>query len=829
MERKPSLEKEKKSLDNFLPKALIEEINKTYDDKNQKKSSLPLKDKDVHIKSNLNKNGTSINGNHNGFSLNNKSLNFPNGSYQNMNISQIFLNNLNVNNIHSESFINSNSNHIDNFSQNQNNYVTNTIYNNMDINLKKYFNEISKLNDVNKMMKNGKNGINGNGNFNINGINGINGNGINHAKQNNFHKNGNTFINGKKGFNNNFFNNINQFNFNSTNMINSNTIYENINQINNNSILGNSNSINNSININLILPNENAYINKGNYQYNNSNNINTINNNYILNSNIQLNNPNFNIINENNLSHSFNSTNLNNIYNNLNLGNMNNIHFNNNIKINNINKSTDEIKNGLNNKISINHSNINNDENTINENMEIEAEKNISEVDILDPQIEEVFSEIYNLPSDKSQILYLINKMGSEFFVKLIKTHKGSKCLQKMLTNNKLKEYEVNYVTDIICKYFLSIICDYYGNYFLQKFFKFCSHKNRLDIYKYIKPNFKKIANDICGNHSLQCLILLQNSKEERKIIKECIIDDLAFFCFNQQSSHVIQKIIKAIKEKDRGYLNNFIINNLIDLCIDANGICIIKEFMGNIKNNYFIVFIINSFEINLEILISDQYGNFGIQEAIKIFGFYKCSRIIDNIINNLQFYALKKFSSNVIVFLINFLKTKNFSKLLQVIKIIFNDKCFCNNNNNNISNCNKSKNKSKNSIYQKLISNQYAIYIIFAIIQILNEVNKEFFKNFVHNEKFVKYNNNELTDSDKEEDEKIIEDNTCYNKEKSEIINSINYINNHNIIPFEEYEKFKKGILLYIENNTQNKYKKKLLNLMKINKIENNFITLKK
>jgi hypothetical protein len=105
--------------------------------------------------------------------------------------------------------------------------------------------------------------------------------------------------------------------------------------------------------------------------------------------------------------------------------------------------------------------------------------------------------------------------------------------------------------------------------------------------------------------------------------------------------------------------------------------------------------------------------------------------------------------------------------------------------------------------------------------------VNKEFFKNFVHNDIFVYYNNNELTDSDKEEDEKIIEDNN-YNKEKSEIINNINYINNQNI-PFEEYEKFKKGILLYIENNTQNKYKKKLLNLMKINKIENNFITLKK
>ena len=74
--------------------------------------------------------------------------------------------------------------------------------------------------------------------------------------------------------------------------------------------------------------------------------------------------------------------------------------------------------------------------------------------------------------------------MAEDFFVKLIKTHKGSKYLQKLLRNNKLKEYEINYVTKIICKNFNSIICDYYGNYFLQKFFKYCSYKNCLDIYK---------------------------------------------------------------------------------------------------------------------------------------------------------------------------------------------------------------------------------------------------------------------------------------------------------------------------------------------------------
>ena len=803
MDRSSSLEKEKKNITHFLPKALIEEINKSCDDKNHNKPPFPPKEKEINIKPNPNINiNTSINGIHNSFSFNNKNMNFLNGSYQNINISNISYNKLNMNNIHSQSIINNNTNHNTinlNHSQNISGKAFNSNINN---NMQKYLDDVNKINGINGIK---------------NGINGLNGN--------NIFKNGNSFINSKNGYQNELLNHNNINNINNLNQINfsNNNIYGNFKKIQNyNSFLDN--TINNSINIHLILPNENNYVNKPNYQYNTSNHFNTINNinnNFISNNSIEFNNNNFSIINENELSKSFNSNNINNIYKKLNLNS--NIYPINNInnQINNFNKiNLNNLQNSINN----------NNENIINQKMEQESEKNISETDLIDPQIEEIFSEIYNLPSDKSQILYLINKKGPDFFIKLIKTHKGSKHLQKMLSNNKLKEYEVNYITDIICKNFFSIICDYYGNYFLQKFFKFCSNKNRLDIYKLIKPNFKQIANDICGNHSLQCLILLQNSKEERRIIKECIINDLPFLCFNQKSSHVIQKVIKAIKEKDREYLNNFIINHLIDLCIDANGICIIKEFMNNIKNQYYVLFIINAFENNLDVLVTDQFGNFGIQEAIKLFGFYRCVRIIDTIIRNLLFYSLKKYSSNVIVFILNYLKCKNFSKLLQVIKIIFNENYICNNNNvnNNSTSSKKNKKKSKNTIYQKLVSNQFAIYIIFTIIQILNEVNKDFLKKIVNNEKYVN-NNNDMEDSDDKEDEKNSEESKNYNKEKSEENDNINYVNNCNNIPFEEFEKYKKGILLYIENNTQNKFKKKLLNLMKTNKIENNFITLKK
>ena len=826
MEANSSLEKEKKNITNFLPKALIEEINKNYDDKNLNKSTFSFKNKEINnIKPNININTATninnINNNINGFSMNNKSINLSKGSH----INDKYTNFLYMNNIP----------HMNNHSQKINEEKEDLFHDNEmnNLNIQHYFNKINKINGLNEI-KNGKNGINKkingkNGNIKINEFK----NGNNHTINNNL-KNG--FNNGI--FDNANFNNINQINFNNS------AIYGNINQIQNyNSFFDN--SMNNSINIHLILPNENNYVNKGTSlqgnanvkNINNINNINSINNNFILNNSIQFNNKNYNFINGNELSHSFISNNINNLYQKL---NFNNIQFNSNI--NNINQinSINTIRNI--NQNSINSVNINNNinnENRINESQNINIEKNKNEINLIDSEIEEIFTEIYNLPSDKSQISYLIKKKGSDFFVKLIKTHKGSKHLQKLLSNNKLKDFEANYITEIICKNFSTIICDYYGNYFLQKFFKYCSYKNRLELYKFIKPNFKAIANDICGNHSLQCLILLQNSKEERKIIKDCVSNDLNILCFNQKSSHVIQKIIKAVKEKDRGYLNTFIINNLINLCLDANGICIIKEFMNNIKNNYFILFIINSFEFNLDSLCINQYGNFGIQEAIKIFGYFKCSRIIDNIINKFLFFSMKKYSSNVICFIFNYLKNKNFGKLFQVIKIIFSEKYFCIDNNNIKVNGNKSEKNSKNIIYQKLISNQYAIYIIFTIIQILNEINHDSFNEIVINsKKNVNCNSNsdnyekigyEMEDIDDDEDEKNSEESKSKIKEEFDNIYEKSFVNNSNIIPFDEFEKYKKGILLFIENNTQNKFKKKLINLMKINKIENDFLSLKK
>ena len=136
------------------------------------------------------------------------------------------------------------------------------------------------------------------------------------------------------------------------------------------------------------------------------------------------------------------------------------------------------------------------------------------------------------------------------------------------------------------------------------------------------------------------------------------------------------------------------------------------------------------------------------------------------------------------------------------------------------------------------MISNQYSIYIIFTIIHILLDINEEYYiDNIINKNENSNIKKNHLNHNNKNNSNS---NNNCVNDEKDKIevdgkeeqndeININNIYKNNNNIPFEEFKEIKKGILLYIENNTQNKEKKKLIYLMKINKIDNSFITLKK
>ena len=108
----------------------------------------------------------------------------------------------------------------------------------------------------------------------------------------------------------------------------------------------------------------------------------------------------------------------------------------------------------------------------------------------------------------KSNFIQLIEKLGKNF-IELVKTYKGSKFFYLILPKEKISKKESNYITKVIGVDFNEIICDYYGNYFLQKLFPLLTKDDRIKVYNYIQKNFIKISCDISGNYSLQCLIML--------------------------------------------------------------------------------------------------------------------------------------------------------------------------------------------------------------------------------------------------------------------------------------------------------------------------------
>ena len=337
-----------------------------------------------------------------------------------------------------------------------------------------------------------------------------------------------------------------------------------------------------------------------------------------------------------------------------------------------------------------------------------------------DSQIDVIFSQVQK-QNFSSQLNFLLESVNDKVFFQILKTHKGSRQLQKIITNNTPLKKEIDKIVNIINIDIKDIFCDYYGNYFLQKFFHFCSLEQRLFIYKNIKSNFLQISNDICGNHSLQCLIQLQNSKEEKELIKECINNNLYNLSLGSNSSHVIQKIISVIKEDDREYINNFMISNLMDLCLDANGICIVKEFINKTKNPFYILSIVSIFEIDINKLTYNQFGNFGIQEAIKMFGENYCGKIINKLIEHIIAFSISKFSSNVVDFLIDYLSKNNFIKFCEILS-----KMFLNDENLNI----LLKNKFANYVLENSLS--IVINIDNSIIENMTPVNKDEFNNFI-------------------------------------------------------------------------------------------------
>ena len=631
----------------------------------------------------------------------------------------------------------------------------------------------------------------------------INNNLVNCGDFNKINQNNNNFIrypNSSKFVNNSYNLFLNNYN----NNINNNSINNSINnKINNSSNVCN-NLCNNMIysNHNIIKANSsnyvrysrinnNTYINRPHKSENNY----SFNNNFLFNrssNDFSFNNCNLSVGN-NNSCHTFNNFQMNNNCNN-NINNMSDL-FNKNVygKDKKITYSSDDvIKNmmlNFNSYKNIPQNFRSNDLYLMTDNSNFTNRQNIFQNKItsfsnnIKDSINNKKYDAINLDMQKDQndnpkIVQLIEKMGKNSFIGAIKTNKGSRYFQKLLSKCHLNKTESAFITNTIGDNFNEVICDYYGNYFLQKLFPQLNDEDRLRVYSYIKDNFIQVANDISGNHSLQCLIMLENTFEEKQIIKNLIMNNLQVLAFNQNGSNIIEKIVISFKESERDFLNSFLINNFIDLSLDVNGNKIIKQFVIYMKNEYYIKSIIKICETNTNILSTNQNGSEIIQKVIEIFGYNYCKKIVRNLINKIVNYSISKHSSNIIIFLLSYFKNSNFQKFVECLNIIFLDE-------NN---------------YKEMIRNKFSSFVIEKAFILIDEITPNYFNKKNYN----------ISNLDSESESDISDDEGEEDNKKNK--NAASFKN----MDYNKFLDFRNQILAVFENNSSKKEKRKILNIRK-------------
>ena len=287
-------------------------------------------------------------------------------------------------------------------------------------------------------------------------------------------------------------------------------------------------------------------------------------------------------------------------------------------------------------------------------------------------------NNIYNLQINNKNLddfVKYINSLPMPL-VNFLCTQRGTLEIQKRLYKLS-NEYKVLLVNLLGKQGLPKIMNNIYGNYFFQQLIK-NKDKSFIElIIAYIAEDLIEISKDFQGTFCIQALLDEISSLEEEQKILNCIKNYEMEMAFNKNATHVLQKIVLLFPDKHRLYLNEIILNNFIALCLDSNGICLIKIF---IKTN---TLVSNKNKINDKVtnnfilLAESPYGNYGVQYLMELWKENELKDIGSKIIENIQELSLQQFSSNVVEKAIEVFNNENRENILK--KLCFDYKLIIN------------------------------------------------------------------------------------------------------------------------------------------------------
>ena len=115
-------------------------------------------------------------------------------------------------------------------------------------------------------------------------------------------------------------------------------------------------------------------------------------------------------------------------------------------------------------------------------------------------------------------------------------------------------------------------MCLDYGNYFFQKLIKKLNFEQRFNIYQIIEPEFLVIATNKFGTHSIQSLMDTIQSPLELLALNKLISKNMLLLFIDDNSYHIMMKMISDFPEEKRNLLNIFLMMNIEKIIINVNG-----------------------------------------------------------------------------------------------------------------------------------------------------------------------------------------------------------------------------------------------------------------
>ena len=596
-------------------------------------------------------------------------------NYKQMNVNININNNSQNNNIYYQL-----PNLINNFNNFNNNTNNNHFNNNSDNNENNYIYEKAdyrKNENLKGILNQNNNGINPDNMNNINNntilnqqnfenINNEDNKEINNIYNNNIKLN-NLSNNNNMNNHSNIINNLNDFNGGFNNQANIINQIRNQNSNSNKNVKLNQNQSNYRLNqfyqLNQLSKENQNIVNYLNHYYgNNLNNINinnmasnNFNNNNNINNNINYNNINNKNINNKNISFSS----IANAYMNQNLLNQNIINNNNKRNINHLLQiQMGNNNNSFNNQPFqyFNYNNQeqmmlqnNNDQNLINNlfNYNNNYPYNNNNINNYDLNINnQINNNIIRNNYSSESIFYSLSpsQLAQQCHI-IAKNQNGCRYLQNIIITNP--EILKNLFFPKILEHIEDLSNDQFANYFIKKTFQYLSEEMILELIHSLIPIIEKIGTNQYGTKVLQDLIDFLKTEKTFLSFVNIIIPHVKLLIIDLNGSHIIYKLILT-KNKNVKIIENIICMNVKDIAMTRKGCSFLKKYFDFANENDLINIKQNILE-NLTEIITDQYGNYVIQNILTKEGSPIVKDFINEINKNIIFFSNNKFSSNAV------------------------------------------------------------------------------------------------------------------------------------------------------------------------------------